>query len=90
MEERPGFESTVTVRNEFSSVELTLRPHGRGQRLEIRSTLFNTVSLVDATVLEALSRMDQATLQGLVSMAMTQWDERHDGASQDPGTSGEG
>ena len=90
MEERAALESTVTVRNEFSAVELTLRPVGRGHRLEIRSTLFNTVALVDATVLEALSRMDQATLQGLVSMAMTQWDERHDGGSQDSGTPGEG
>jgi hypothetical protein len=81
VEERAGLESTVTVRNEFSAVELTLRPFGRGHRLEIRSTLFNTVALVDATVLDALSRMDQATLAGLVSMAMTQWDERHDGGS---------
>jgi hypothetical protein len=89
VEERRDLASTVTVRNEFSAVELTLRPHGRGQRLEIRSTLFNTVSLVDATVLEALSRMDQATLAGLVSMAMTQWDERHEGGSQVGQTSGE-
>jgi hypothetical protein len=81
VEERADLESTVTVRNEFSAVELTLRPYGRGHRLEIRSTLFNTVALVDATVLEALSRMDQATLAGLVSMAMTEWDERHDGGS---------
>ena len=50
MEEHAGLESTVTVRNEFSAVELTLRPYGRGRRLEIRSTLFNTVALLDATV----------------------------------------
>ena len=79
MEERSELDSTVTVRNEFSAVELTLRPYGRGRRLEIRSTLFNTVALLDATVLEALSRMDRESLAGLVSTAMTQWDERHDG-----------
>ena len=79
MEEPSELESTVTVRNEFSAVEMTLRPYGRGRRLEIRSTLFNTVALLDATVLEALSRMDQESLSDLVSAAMTQWDERHDG-----------
>jgi hypothetical protein len=78
VEERSELESTVTVRNEFSAVELTLKRYGRGRRLEIRSTLFNTVALLDATVLEALSRMDQESLAGLVSTAMTQWDERHD------------
>ena len=78
LDEQAGLERGVTLRNEFSAVRLTLRPYGRGHRLEIRSTLFGTVALVDATVLEALSRMDQETLAGLVSMAMTQWDERHD------------
>jgi hypothetical protein len=78
VDERAELESTVTVRNEFSAVELTRRSYGRGRRLEIRSTLFNTVAVLDATVLEALSRMDQVSLQGLVSTAMTQWDERHD------------
>lgn len=78
MEDHTDLESTVTVRNEFSAVELTLRPYGRGRRLEIRSTLFNTVALLDATVLEALSRMDQESLADLVGAAMSQWDERHD------------
>lgn len=84
MDEQADLARGVSLRNEFSAVRLTLRPHGRGHRLEIRSTLFGTVALLDATVLEALSRMDPETLAGLVSMAMTQWDERDEDAHATP------
>jgi hypothetical protein len=69
----------VQVRNEFSAVTLTLRPHGRGTRLEIRSDLFGTVAALDATILEALTRLDRAALADLVTVAMTTWDEASPG-----------
>lgn len=68
----------ATVRNEFSAVTLKLQPYGRGHRLEISSALFGTVAHLDATILEALSRMSAQTLQGLVSMSLREWDAHED------------
>ncbi len=68
---------SVQIRNEFSVVRLTVRKHGQGTRLEVKSTLFGTVAYLDATVLEGLSRLDQATLAELVGLGMTKWDESH-------------
>ena len=75
MAEQPDLSQGVNIRNEFSSVTLTVQPHGQGIRLEIRSTLFGTVALLDATILEALSRLDPNSLAELVQIAMTRWDE---------------
>ena len=75
MAHQPDLSQGVNVRNEFSSVVLTVRPHGQGTRLEIRSTLFGTVALLDATILEALSRLDSNSLAELVQLGMTHWDE---------------
>jgi hypothetical protein len=71
----------IQVRNEFAAVTLTVRSYGRGTRLEIRSSLFGTAALIDATILEALSRMDQSNLAELVGLSMTRWDERHEGGT---------
>ena len=75
MAQQPDLSQGVNVRNEFSSVVLKVQPHGQGTRLEIRSTLFGTVALLDATILEALSRLDPNSLAELVQIAMTRWDE---------------
>lgn len=72
-------EQGSTLRNEFSAVTLRLQPYGRGNRLEVRSTLYGTAAYLDATILEALSRMSRATLQGLVSLSLLEWDAREDG-----------
>jgi hypothetical protein len=74
--EQPDLNQGVNVRNEFSSVVLKVQSHGQGTRLEIRSTLFGTTALLDATILEALSRLDPDSLAELVQLAMTRWDER--------------
>ena len=75
MDQQPDLRQGVNVRNEFSSVMLKVQPHGQGTRLEIRSTLFGTVALLDATILEALSRLDPNSLAELVQIAMTHWDK---------------
>lgn len=75
--DEPAALESVLIRNEFSSVLLTVRQFGQGTRLEVRSTLFGTVAMLDATVLEALSRLDQAALAELVGLGMTKWDEEH-------------
>ena len=54
---------------------LSVQAHGQGTRLEIRSTLFGTFALLDATILEALSRLDLNSLAELLQIAMTRWDE---------------
>ena len=74
-ETQPDLRQGVQVRNEFSSVVLKVQRHGQGTRLEIRSTLFGTTALLDATILEALSRLDPDSLAELVQIAMTRWDE---------------
>ena len=82
MEEQPDLRQGVQVRNEFSSVVLKVQQHGQGTRLEIRSTLFETVALLDATILEALSRLDPNSLSDIVQIAMTRWDETEHRTSQ--------
>ena len=54
---------------------LKVQAYGQGTRLEILSTLFGTIALLDATILEALSRLDPESLAELVEIAMTRWDE---------------
>ena len=82
MDGQPDLSQGVQVRNEFSSVILKVQPHGQGTRLEIRSTLFGTIALLDATTLEALSRLDPNSLAELVRIAMTRWDETEHPTSQ--------
>jgi hypothetical protein len=47
---------SAEIRNEFAAVRLTVRPHGRGTRLEVSSPQLGTTAMLDATVLEALTR----------------------------------
>ena len=68
----------VTYRNEFAAVRLTVRPHGRGTRLEVTSDELGTTALLDATVLEALTRLDPESLAALVSAGMQASDEAVD------------
>ena len=75
MAQQPDLSQGINVRNECSAVVLTVQPHGQGTHLEIRSTLFGTVALFDATILEALSRLDPNSLVELVQIAMTRWDK---------------
>lgn len=63
------------IRNEFAAVRLAVRPYGRGTRLEISSPQLGTTALVDATVLEALTRMTPERLADLVGTAMLASDE---------------
>ena len=76
MTEPPDVTNGITVRNEFSAVTLRLRGYGRGKRLEIQSALYGTTAYLDATILEALSRMSRNTLQSLVGVALLEWDAR--------------
>ncbi|MBO9523759.1 MAG: hypothetical protein J7518_19675 [Nocardioidaceae bacterium] len=68
---------TWQVHNEFASVSLRVVPHGRGSRLEITSGRLEHVGLIDPTVLEALTLLDETALMQIVAMAT------------DPGTSPE-
>ncbi|MGI8901353.1 MAG: hypothetical protein ACR2HA_10575 [Nocardioides sp.] len=66
---------SAEIRNEFAAVRLTIRPHGRGTRLEVTSGQLATSALLDATVLEALTRFDPESLAELVGVAMQAPDE---------------
>ena len=78
MDQHTDFTQRAHLRNEFSAVTLRVLDYGRGARLEVRSTLYGTTALLDATVLEALSRMDQKTLANLVGVGLAEWDDRQD------------
>ena len=69
---------SVDIRNEFAAVRVTVRPHGRGTRLEVSSGQLGTSALLDATVLEALTRFDPEALAQLVGVAMQASDETVD------------
>jgi hypothetical protein len=66
---------STEIRNEFAAVRLTVRPHGRGTRLEVSSPQLGTAALLDATVLEALTRLPAERLAELVGVAMQASDE---------------
>jgi hypothetical protein len=68
-------ENFATIRNEFALVTLRVHSYGRGTRLEVSSPLHGTSSMLDATILEAISRLDRETLAGLVPLGLSQWDE---------------
>ena len=70
---------TAEIRNEFAAVRLTVRPHGRGTRLEVSSAHLGTSALLDATVLEALTQLSPESLAALVGVAMQAADETVDG-----------
>jgi hypothetical protein len=70
---------SAEIRNEFAAVRLTVRPHGRGTRLEVSSPQLGTSAMLDATVLEALTRLSPESLAGLVGVAMQASDETIDG-----------
>ncbi len=72
------------VRNEFAAVRLAIRPHGRGTRLEVSCPQLGTSALLDATVLEALTRLDPEKLAGLVGVAMQASDETVDPTAAQP------
>ena len=66
----PPPEPAWSVRNEFAAVELRLVPHGRGRRVAVTSLLTGQEAVLDATVLDALTRLTTAQLAQLVTMAM--------------------
>jgi hypothetical protein len=70
---------SAEIRNEFAAVRLTVRPHGRGTRLEVSSPQLGTTAMLDATVLEALTRFTPEKLAELVGVAMQASDETVDG-----------
>ena len=72
---------SAEIRNEFAAVRLTVRPHGRGTRLEVSSGQLGTSALLDATVLEALTRFEPEALARLVGVAMQASDETVDAAA---------
>jgi hypothetical protein len=72
---------SAEIRNEFAAVRLTVRPHGRGTRLEVSSGQLGTSALLDATVLEALTRFEPEALAQLVGVAMQASDETVDAAA---------
>lgn len=72
---------SAEIRNEFAAVRLTVRPHGRGTRLEVSSGQLGTSALLDATVLEALTRFEPEALAALVGVAMQASDETVDAAA---------
>lgn len=57
------------VHNEFASVALRVVPFGRGTRLEITSGRLEGVGLIDPTVLEALTLLDERALMAIVAQA---------------------
>lgn len=63
------------VRNEFAAVRLAVRAYGRGTRLELVCPYLGTSALLDATVLEALTRLSAESLAGVVGVAMQVSDE---------------
>jgi hypothetical protein len=69
---------SAEIRNEFAAVRLTVRPHGRGTRLEVSSPQLGTTAMLDATVLEALTRFTPEKLAELVGIAMQASDETVD------------
>ncbi|WP_426243592.1 VOC family protein [Nocardioides sp. LHG3406-4] len=68
----------VEIRNEFAAARLTVRAHGRGTRLEVTSDHLGSSALLDATVLEALTRLGPEALAALVSAGMQASDETVD------------
>jgi hypothetical protein len=70
---------SAEIRNEFAAVTLTVRPHGRGTRLEVSAPQLGTTAMLDATVLEALTRFSPEQLAELVGVAMQASDETVDG-----------
>lgn len=66
----PGEPSeTWHVHNEFASVTLSVVPHGRGARLRISAGRVESIGLIDATVLEALTLLSEAELAQIVALA---------------------
>jgi hypothetical protein len=76
---------TVEIRNEFAAVRLTVRPFGRGTRLEVTSDQLGTTALLDATVLEALTRLTPEALAALMGAGMQASDETVDGPRRSSG-----
>jgi hypothetical protein len=72
-----GAVEMAEIRNEFAAVRLAVRPHGRGTRLELSCPQLGTSALLDATVLEALTRLSPESLAGIVGVAMRDSDETH-------------
>lgn len=58
------------VRNEFAAVQVCLRRHGRGTRLEISCPQLGTSVVLDATILQALTRLSPESLSQIMPMAM--------------------
>lgn len=75
--------ASAEISNEFAAVRLAVRPFGRGTRLEVRSDRLGTTAMLDATVLEALSRLSQESLAELVGAAMLASDATVDGPEPD-------
>lgn len=73
---------SAEVRNEFAAVTLTVRPHGRGTRLQVTAPQLGTTAMLDATVLEALTRLSPEKLAEIVGVAMQASDETVDGAAE--------
>jgi hypothetical protein len=69
---------SAEIRNEFAAVRLAVRPHGRGTRLEVSAPQLGTSAMLDATVLEALTRFTPEGLAELVGAAMQASDETVD------------
>ena len=65
----------AAIRNEFAAVRLTVRPYGRGTRLELKCSQLGTSALLDATVLEALTRLSAESLARIVGVAIQVSDE---------------
>ncbi|MDQ6525209.1 hypothetical protein RB608_16430 [Nocardioides sp. LHD-245] len=57
------------VHNEFAAVTLALVPHGRGTRLRISAGRVESMGLIDATVLEALTMLSESELAQIVAFA---------------------
>lgn len=62
-------DARFAVRNEFAAVDLRVVPYGRGTRLEITSGRLESSGRIDATVLEALTVLNEAQLMRIVAMA---------------------
>ena len=57
------------IHNEFASVTLSVVPHGRGARLRISAGRVESIGLIDATVLEALTVLSEGELAQIVAFA---------------------
>jgi hypothetical protein len=74
-----GAVEMAEIRNEFAAVTLAVRPFGRGTRLEVSCPQLGTSAMLDATVLEALTRLSPESLAAIVGVAMRESGERESG-----------